>query len=569
MDDNGGHSAHVWSADGTLLTSQAFVGETSSGWQTVRLNKPVFIAANESFTVSVYGATYAWNPNNGFEVHRGPLTVLSASNTEAEAPQYPEGYGMQNMGVDFLFETSSSSAPIRNGYTLQGWSATDGGSAVSLPYTPGVLADITLYAVWTADSHIVSFNSKGGSSVTAGSFVTDGSLSAPSAPTRAGYTFLGWSATDGGSALVFPYSPGVTEDITLYAKWSADSHVVDFNSKGGSNVSANSFVTGGSLSAPTSPTRSGYTFIGWAATDGGSALVFPYSPQDTTDITLYALWSGVSAMAGGARHTCAVVSGGVKCWGYNSSGQLGDGTVVSKATPTDVIPVGSGATAIAAGSQHTCAVVSGGVKCWGNNSRRQLGDGTQSQSNSPTQIIASGSGVTAIAAGELFTCAVVSGGVKCWGANGSGQLGYGFGGYRTLVQTIASGSGVTAIAAGFQHACAVVSGGVKCWGSNDYGQLGDATEITKAFPTQTIASGSGVTAIAAGSYHSCAVVSGGVKCWGYNADGELGDGTKVRKSSATQTITSGSGVTAIAAGYNHTCAVVSGGVKCWGYNADG
>ncbi len=185
--------------------------------------------------------------------------------------------------------------PTREGYAFLGWSDTDGGSPVSFPYTPGVTQDITLYALWSADSHTVTYDSKSGSAVASGTFLTDGSVTAPASPTRAGYTFLGWSATDGGAAITFPYSPGVITGITLYAKWSIDSHIVTFNSKNGSAVAAGSFVTAGSVEAPSAPTRVGHNFLGWSATDGGSAVTFPYSPGVTTDVTLYALWFEITA----------------------------------------------------------------------------------------------------------------------------------------------------------------------------------------------------------------------------------------------------------------------------------
>jgi uncharacterized repeat protein (TIGR02543 family) len=67
------------------------------------------------------------------------------------------------------------------------------------------------------------YNPNGGSTVTASSFVRNGSIaSAPTAPTRSGYTFAGWSATDGGIAVTFPYSLGVNADTTLFAKWTLD-----------------------------------------------------------------------------------------------------------------------------------------------------------------------------------------------------------------------------------------------------------------------------------------------------------------------------------------------------------
>jgi uncharacterized repeat protein (TIGR02543 family) len=185
-------------------------------------------------------------------------------------------------------------APTRSGYTFDGWSATNGGAAESFPYSTGVANDITMYARWIGANNGVAFNSKGGSAVTSTTFTTGGSVSEPTAPTRSGYTFAGWSTTDGGTAITFPYSPGGTSSITLYAKWTALDNAVTFDSKGGSAVSPTVFASGGSVSEPTAPTKSDYTFAGWSATDGGSAVSFPYSPGITTDITLYAKWTAIS-----------------------------------------------------------------------------------------------------------------------------------------------------------------------------------------------------------------------------------------------------------------------------------
>lgn len=138
--------------------------------------------------------------------------------------------------------------------------------------------------------------------------------------------------------------------------------------------------------------------------------------------------SNAMAITTGGRHTCALTtSDGVKCWGDNSSGQLGDGTTTQRLTPVKVSGLTSSISAIAAGAWHTCALTtSGGAKCWGGNGEGQVGDGTTTDRSMPVDVSGLTSGVRAIASGLSHTCAVTaSGGVKCWGWNRYSQLGDG------------------------------------------------------------------------------------------------------------------------------------------------
>ena len=127
----------------------------------------------------------------------------------------------------------------------------------------------------------VTYDSQGGTSVSAASTAVGGSISsAPTPPTRAGYTFSGWSTTSSGSAVSFTggYAHGQSADFTLYAIWTPDTLAVTYDSKSGSSVANGSVNAGASISAaPTAPTRAGYTLSGWSATDGGTVVTFPFA----------------------------------------------------------------------------------------------------------------------------------------------------------------------------------------------------------------------------------------------------------------------------------------------------
>lgn len=196
-----------------------------------------------------------------------------------------------------------------------------------------------------------------------------------------------------------------------------------------------------------------------------------------TPMTVVGINDAVKITAGGS-HSCAIVgSGAVKCWGNNFYGQLGDGNDQTYRQSTPVLAVGvSGATEITAGRYHTCALVAGGaVKCWGLNSYGQIGNGTLTDAYTATAVTGI-TGAIGISASERHTCALFpDNSAKCWGDNEFFQLGDGTGVDRTAPVPVANLNDGVGIAAGGNHTCAlVISGHLRCWGSDSDGQLGVA-----------------------------------------------------------------------------------------------
>jgi alpha-tubulin suppressor-like RCC1 family protein len=136
---------------------------------------------------------------------------------------------------------------------------------------------------------------------------------------------------------------------------------------------------------------------------------------------------GVTAIAAGGSHNCALTSAGaVECWGWNKFGQLGDGTRITRVRPVAVSGVSSDVTSLDVGSTHTCALTAAGrVLCWGANDVGQLGNGGTASRPTPVAVSGLGGGVAAITAWNQTCARMDSGKLECWGYNYDGEVGDG------------------------------------------------------------------------------------------------------------------------------------------------
>jgi cysteine-rich repeat protein len=308
-------------------------------------------------------------------------------------------------------------------------------------------------------------------------------------------------------------------------------------------------------------------------------------------------------LSAGSDHTCAVLdTGAVRCWGNGVDGRLGYGNtnrIGDDETPASAgdVPLGGIAVNVSAGTFHTCAVLdTGGVRCWGRASDGQLGYGNVNTigDNEPPSAagdIDVGGRAVQVAAGRIHTCALLdTAGVRCWGSGAFGELGTGFPTIAigddeppSVLGDVPVGGPVAQIVANQFHSCALlVAGGVRCWGDNLSGNLGYGNEGGSIGDNETPASAGDIplagvaTQISTNLFHTCAILStGDVRCWGFGASGRLGYGNvedigNDEVPASVGTVSTGGLVGQISTGGGHTCALLGDHtVRCWGFGIRG
>lgn len=252
---------------------------------------PVSLTVNSNITATPTFATAAASSRS--------VTYSGIGATAGSAPS-------SQVSVSDIIISANTGSLTKAGYRLSGWNTSENGSGA--PYAFGATysgaTNITLYPVWAVVvSYAVTYDSKGGSAVSAGSFESGGNISsAPTPPNKASFTFAGWSATDGGAVITFPYTPGVTSAITLFATWNAirEPEVVSapvvithrIELRGPNVIQTMPAISGKVQISKNTFTRKGYVFAGWNTQANGSGVAYADEAQIdlNADLVLHAQW---------------------------------------------------------------------------------------------------------------------------------------------------------------------------------------------------------------------------------------------------------------------------------------
>ena len=181
----------------------------------------------------------------------------------------------------------------RTGYNFNGWyTSADGGTQVDANTVVNQTSEHTLYAHWSKDKFLITFDAKGGTAEAVSKLVSyDNSYGVLPNAEKSGYTFDGWYFDEQYTTQLTPDTKvQITGNQTFYAKWSLKQYIVTFDANGGSVEAQSKKVTYGKIYGvlPT-PENNRYDFLGWFTADGIEITSSGVVELDS-DVTVYAKW---------------------------------------------------------------------------------------------------------------------------------------------------------------------------------------------------------------------------------------------------------------------------------------
>ena len=199
------------------------------------------------------------------------------------------GSSVDPITANFGETITAPTAPEKEGYTFDGWYLDNNTFLNEFEFNTMPDTNPTLYAKWNANECSVTFVLSNGENniVFEGNYGDE--ITYPAEPERVGYTFDGWFVDDGTFEIPFTSTTLENGTFTAYAKWNVQNFSIYFNSNGGSNVQPIQAEFGSPITAPTPPTRLGYSFVGWYA-DSALQTEFVFSTMPAQSCTVYARW---------------------------------------------------------------------------------------------------------------------------------------------------------------------------------------------------------------------------------------------------------------------------------------
>ena len=518
----------------------------SSPAQVGALTDWAYVSAGQthSLAVKTNGTLWTWGNNGNGQLGNGnttsrssPAQVGSLTNWSRVSAGFTHSVSVKTNGTLWTWGNNGTgqlgdalgnrSSPVQVG------AATDWGTVLTGPSSSFCLAIRGVGTLWAWGTN------------TSGQ-LGDGSLTNRSSPVQIG-SGTNWYRISAGQQ----HSMGTRNDNTNWT-WGDNQQLQLGNSSTQSTSSPVQIGSGWFLigaganycvaTVPSGSTGDPVSLYAWGRGGDGQLGLNGTYYSNPTQIGSVGNWSKIAI--GDGSSVAVKTDGTLWSWGWNYSGELGDGTVNSRSSPVQVgaltdwsqISIGRGT---GVGSNFCAAIKTNGTLwTWGNNSNGQLGNGNTTSRSSPAQVGAL-TDWSIVSTGGSHCAAIKTGGTLwVWGNGGNGQLGTGSTtGVSSPVQ-IGTATDWSKVSAGALHTLAVKTGGTLwAWGSNTNGRLGNGTTTATSSPIQigALTTWSQVSAAGIGGSHSAAIrTNGTLWTWGNNSQGQLGLGDTTARSSPVQ-----------------------------------